>query len=62
MIKRLSALGPRLSVESQARLFDCFVGTWDFDCVLYAPDGSATRFPGEWSFGWVLDGRAMQDV
>ncbi len=62
MIKALPAPGPHPSLESQARLFDRFVGTWDFDCTLWAADGSVTRFPGEWIFGWVLDGRAMQDV
>ena len=62
MITALPALGPHPSVGDHARLFDRFVGTWDFDCVFYATDGSATRFPGEWIFGWVLDGRALQDV
>ena len=45
-----------------ARLFDHFVGAWDFECDFYAPDGTRTQFPGEWSFAWVLDGRAMQDI
>ena len=62
MIAALPALGPHRSLGDQARLFDRFVGTWDFECLLYAADGSVTRFPGEWIFGWVLDGRAMQDV
>lgn len=62
MIRSLSAVGPHPALGGQARLFDRFVGTWDFDCVLYAADGGITRFPGEWSFGWILDGRAMQDV
>jgi hypothetical protein len=62
MIQALAAMAPHASLVGQARLFDRFVGTWDFDCVLYAADGGAVRFPGQWIFGWVLDGRALQDV
>lgn len=59
----LLASGPAWKAPADAaRLFDHFVGTWDFECDLYAPDGTRTQFPGEWSFAWVLDGRAMQDV
>ncbi len=28
----------------------------------YLEDGTQRRRPGEWHFGWVLDGRAIQDV
>ncbi len=62
MIEALSARGPHPSLAEEARTFDRFVGTWEFDCELYAADGGVTRFPGEWIFGWILDGRAMQDV
>ena len=36
-----------------------FVG---LDRTSYAPDGMTATVPGEWYFGWVLDGRAVQDV
>jgi hypothetical protein len=62
MIGALQAASPHPSLGSNARLFDRFVGTWDFDCVFWAADGAVTRFPGEWIFGWILDGRAIQDV
>jgi hypothetical protein len=62
MIRALSATSPHPSLGDQTRVFDRFVGTWDFDCVLYSADGTIVRFPGEWIFGWVLDGRALQDV
>jgi hypothetical protein len=45
-----------------ARLFDHFIGRWEFDCDIYSPDGGHKRFPGEWTFEWILDGRAIQDV
>jgi hypothetical protein len=62
MIRALAAGGPLSSLEGPERLFDRFVGTWDFDCVLYPAGGSVIRFPGQWIFGWILDGRALQDV
>jgi hypothetical protein len=62
MIAMLGALGPHYSLGEQARVFDQFVGTWNTDCVFYAASGDRTEFVGEWVFGWILDGRMMQDV
>jgi hypothetical protein len=62
MIRALRASGPHVSLGAQAQVFDRFVGTWDLDCVLYGADGKITHFSGEWVFGWVLDGRVLQDV
>jgi hypothetical protein len=62
LISALWASRPHASLGKQAQLFDRFVGTWDLDCVLYGVDGKTTRSSGEWIFGWVLDGRVMQDI
>jgi len=62
MIAALGALGPHQSLGEAAQVFDRFVGTWDVDCVFHAADGAKTEFVGEWIFGWILDGRMMQDV
>jgi hypothetical protein len=62
MITALPALGPHPSLGDQARLFDRFVGTWDSDYDTYAADGSVTRASGEVLFGWIIDGRAIQDI
>jgi hypothetical protein len=43
-------------------LFGRFTGSWDLDCVEYAPDGTTTTRPGEWHFGYALAGRATTDV
>jgi hypothetical protein len=43
-------------------LFGQLVGDWEFDYVGYKPDGSKINTKGEWHFGWVLEGRAVQDV
>jgi len=62
MIAVLSASGPHASLGQQARVWDRFVGTWDCDFGFYGEDGSVRRLPGELEFGWVLDGRAIQDL
>ena len=43
-------------------LFGQFVGAWDVDVTNIAADGTKQEFKGEWHFGWVLEGRAIQDV
>jgi hypothetical protein len=62
MIRALAAKAPHSSLGPHAQLFDRFVGTWDLDCVLCDAKGRTSRFRGEWVFGWVLDGRVIQDV
>lgn len=62
MIRTLQSDYPDPAIGEAAKLFDRFVGTWSFETTLTDPDGTVTRMPGRWSFGWVLDGRAMQDV
>jgi len=62
LIRMLGATGPHASLQDQAGCFDRFVGTWDCDYALFSPEGKVTRLSGQAVFGWVLDGRAMQDV
>lgn len=62
MVTTLAAPGPHPSLGERARLFDRFVGTWDADYTGYAEDGSVNRFHGQVIFGWIIDGRALQDV
>ena len=62
MIAALPALNPHPSLGDQASVFDRFVGTWDCDYVHYEKDGSVTKYPGEVIFGWIIDGRALQDI
>lgn len=58
----LLADGPAPDRTAQLELYGQFVGDWDADIVTYAPDGVAHRGQGEIHFGWVLEGRAIQDV
>ena len=62
MVAVLAAPGPHASLGDRARVWDRFVGKWDCDFGFYLPDGSVRHDPGELEFGWVLDGRAIQDL
>ena len=62
MLRALSADGPVPELSDKVMLFGQFVGSWDLEMVGYPPDGTRVEFTGEWHFGWVLDGRGVQDV
>ncbi len=62
MVAALDAAGPHASLGEEARLFDRFVGGWQTEYETYASDGTVTRGSGEVYFGWIIDGRAMQDI
>jgi hypothetical protein len=62
MVTALQATGPHPSLGDQAKDFGRFVGTWDGEYNEFSKDGKATRSSGEWIFGWVMDGRAIQDL
>jgi hypothetical protein len=62
MITALPAPGPHPSLGDEARLFDRLVGTWDCDYSFHAEDGTTRRSSGELRFGWIIDGRALQDI
>lgn len=62
MINALRAEGPHASLGTAANVFGQLVGTWDLTCERYAADGTHTSSRGVWYFGWVVDGRILQDV
>ncbi len=43
-------------------LYGWLIGSWDLDVTGFLEDGRQRRRPGEWHFGWALEGRAIQDV
>jgi hypothetical protein len=43
-------------------LYGWLIGRWELDAVYHKPDGTQRRSRGEIHFGWVLAGRAIQDV
>ncbi|MEJ3745738.1 hypothetical protein WEI85_20900 [Actinomycetes bacterium KLBMP 9797] len=63
MIDALAADGPAEGHGDRLRLFGRFVGSWELDRTAYSPVGEVVSIHrGEWHFGWVLGGRAIQDV
>jgi hypothetical protein len=62
MVAALKAMGPHPSLGDQAKVFGRFVGTWGGEYTEFSKDGKETRSSGEWIFGWVMDGRAIQDL
>jgi catechol 2,3-dioxygenase-like lactoylglutathione lyase family enzyme len=43
-------------------LYGWLIGDWTMDATIYADDGSRHEARGTIHFGWVLEGRAIQDV
>ena len=43
-------------------LYGWLVGAWTMDAVVHLDDGTTHTGRGEIHFGWVLEGRAIQDV
>src|SRR5882757_8254880 len=58
----LGADGPSADRAGKMDLYGRFVGSWELDVMQIADDGRKRRRPGEWHFGWALEGRAIQDV
>src|ERR1044071_378969 len=58
----LAANGPNADHADKLMLFGQFVGDWEVDFTVHGPDGGKETVKAEWHFGWVLDGRAIQDV
>lgn len=50
------------AIDRDVALFGQFVGAWTFDGTDTAEDGTETEYRGRWDFGYVLGGRAIQDV
>ena len=62
LLDALGAPGPAVDRGSNMALYGWLIGSWDLDVVRYLDDGNTRRRSGEWHFGWVLEGRAIQDV
>lgn len=58
----LHAEGPAIDRTGNMDLYGWLIGSWDLDVTRFRDDGSRRHWPGEWHFGWTLEGRAIQDV
>jgi hypothetical protein len=54
--------GPASDHAEALALYGRFIGDWKADIVTYTPDGVRHHGQGEIHFGWILGGRAIQDV
>ena len=62
LIQVLHAREPDAEREPQLTLYSFLVGQWDLDITTLLEDGSSHSGNGEIHAGWVLRGRAIQDV
>ena len=54
---------PAADHADKMALYGWLIGRWEMDSVVHQDDGTHTPGPrGEIHFGWVLEGRAIQDV
>ena len=58
----LHAQGPDPALADKLKLYAWLVGTWEMDVTTIAEDGATHQGQGEIHAGWVLQGRAIQDV
>ncbi len=58
----LRADGPASDRADKMRLYGWLIGSWRMDTVVHGDDGTQHKGVGEIHFGWVLEGRAIQDV
>ena len=62
LIQALHVSGPVGDHAGKLMLFGRFVGSWHLDWTGTGADGQPAAVSGELHFGWVLGGRAVQDV
>ena len=58
----LEASGRSPEIPEPADVYGWLIGSWELDVLHYVVDVAARGLKGEAHFGWVLEGRAVQDV
>jgi hypothetical protein len=61
-IAALHSTGPAPDRAAKLGLYGWLIGQWEMDAIVHGDDGIEHRGTGEVHFGWVLEGRAIQDV
>jgi hypothetical protein len=61
-IDALHSSGPAPDRAEKLGLYSWLIGSWEMDATVHLDDGSQHKGRGEIHFGWVLEGRAIQDV
>jgi hypothetical protein len=62
LVDALHVAGPAAEHADKLMLFGRFVGSWNLEWSGIGLDGQPASMLGELHFGWVLGGRAVQDV
>ncbi|MBN1440754.1 MAG: hypothetical protein JW929_15210 [Anaerolineales bacterium] len=62
MIDVLASITPNPEHSRQLMLYGQFIGSWEGKVIVHKSDGTRREESCEVYFGWVLDGRAVQDV
>jgi len=62
LCEALHATGADAALSDELSLFGQFVGSWKLDWTGVNPNGDPAAMSGELHVGWVLGGRAIQDV
>src|SRR5215510_13905903 len=58
----LAAPGRSPEIPESADVYGWLIGSWEVNIVHYLGDVRERALKGEAHFGWVLEGRAVQDV
>jgi hypothetical protein len=61
-MKALHSEAPAADRASNLELYGWLIGDWVMDATVHRDDGTTFEGSGEIHFGWVLQGRAIQDV
>jgi hypothetical protein len=62
LLSALIATGRSPEIPAEHDVYGWLVGSWDMDVAHYWTDVRDRRFKAEAHFGWILEGRAVQDV
>jgi hypothetical protein len=62
LVGALHVAGPAGEHAEKLMMFGRFVGSWDLEWTGTDPNGTRATMNGELHFGWVLGGRAVQDI
>jgi len=61
-IDALYTTDPARDRADKMKLYGWLIGRWTMDAIVHRDDGTQHQDVGEIHFGWVLEGRAIQDV
>ena len=62
LVEALHVQAPVDGLADKLMTFGQFVGSWSLECTRTEPNGHKVQMTGELHFGWVLGGRAVQDI